>query len=667
MSASASSAVRCSTVVELLRAQAEARAHRTVFTFLRDGEVEGGSLTFASLDAQARAIAARLQAEGAAGQRALLLFPPGLEFIAAFFGCLYAGVVAVPAYPPRPRRADPRLQEIAADAQPAIVLGLQSVRDGLDPDDGLGRLRWLTTDTLPSRAEDGWREPDLAAESLAFLQYTSGSTSTPKGVMVTHANLLENQAMIARGFDADESVIAVSWLPLYHDMGLIGTVIQPLYLGARCVLMSPAAFLQRPMRWLEAVSRYRCTHSGGPNFAYDLCVKKSTPESRRGLDLASWRVAFNGAEPVHGPTLERFAEAFACCGFRREALMATYGMAEATLFVSGSVGKGPSTLRVRASELARQRVAPAGDGVTRDLVGCGAVAEGLQVAIVDPQTGEACAPDEIGEIWLSGPSVARGYWNRPEETARTFDARLAGGGGSFLRTGDLGFLFGGELYVSGRVKDLIIIRGVNHYPQDIEATVQASHPALRPAAGAAFSVDEDGEERLVVVQEIDRLQRQADLDEVVGAIRRAVAEEHEVEVHAVVLIRQASMLKTSSGKIQRRACRGAFLEGTLNVVGQWRRPVEAAAPSAVLEALGAPGAPRGETEIATWLVARLAHESGIDAEEIDLAQPFASFGLDSARSLVLVGELEQWLGRPVSPVVLWNYPTVEALARHLAA
>jgi acyl-CoA synthetase (AMP-forming)/AMP-acid ligase II/acyl carrier protein len=670
VSASVFHPAAASSLVDVLRARAAECPERKAFTFLRDGEEEEGHLTFAALDARARAIAAALQDEALAGERALLLFPPGLDFIAAFFGCLYAGVVAVPAYPPRPRRTDARLQEIAADARPRLVLCTEAVRAAGDPaaasSDPLRALPWLATDSIPPGSEAGWKEPGIGGQTLAFLQYTSGSTSTPKGVMVTHANLLHNQAMIARGFGLeDEQAVVVGWLPLYHDMGLIGTVMHPLYLGRRCVLMSPAAFLQRPLRWLEAISRHRGTTSGGPNFAYDLCVRKSTPESRSRLDLTTWTVAFNGAEPVHRATLEQFAQAFAPCGFRREALVATYGLAEATLFVSlGRVASPASFFRARASDLERGRVVPAtaDDRACRDLVGCGPVSDGLGVEIVDPQSSNVCAPGEVGEIWLAGPSVARGYWNRPEETAQTFEARAIGAdGGPFLRTGDLGFLANGQLYVAGRVKDLIIIRGVNHYPQDIEATVQASHPALRPAAAAAFSVEEEGEERLVVVQELDRTHRTADAESVVAAIRRAVVESHEVDCQAVVLIRHGTILKTSSGKIQRRACRAAFREGTLSVVHEWRRPPET-------ETMAAPaGAPLTEADITAWLVARLARESGLHPDELDLAQPFASFGLDSARALLLIGDLETWLGRRVNPVVLWNYPTVEKLARHLTA
>ncbi|HEX2222817.1 MAG TPA: fatty acyl-AMP ligase, partial [Thermoanaerobaculia bacterium] len=493
--------VRPVTLAGLLRVRAAERPDRVAFTFLADGEVEGGRLTYAELDHQARAIAAALRQTLAPGDRALLLYPPGLEFIAAFFGCLYAGVIAVPAYPPRPNdRSQSRLRSIAHDAEPRAALTTSAILAGagdLAPE--LAVLRWLPTDALPpfgADAEgfgfadgDGISEPE--PDSVAFLQYTSGSTAAPKGVMVTHANLLHNERMIGEAFGQDEDTVVAGWLPLYHDMGLIGNVLQPLHAGARCVLMSPVAFLQKPLRWLEAISRYRATTSGGPNFAYELCVRKTTVEERARLDLSSWKVAFNGAEPVRETTLERFAEAFAASGFRREAFYPCYGLAEATLFVTGGeLGRFPRVEVVDAAALERNEVRPAFDGdPARRLVSNGRAWLGQQVVLADPETGLECPAGRVGEIWVAGPSVARGYWRNPEATERDFGAFLADGQGPFLRTGDLGFAAGGELYVTGRLKDLIIIRGRNHYPQDLELTAERSHPDLHAGGGAAFAVD----------------------------------------------------------------------------------------------------------------------------------------------------------------------------------
>ena len=658
----------CATLVDLLRARAAEQPERTAYTFLRDGQVEEAPLTYRELDAQARAIAAHLQAQGAAGERALLLFPPGLEFVSAFFGCLYAGVVAVPAYPPRTNRPDPRIQEIVSDAQARFALTTGAVKSALAASagetPGLRSLNWVATDEVPLDTREQWRETSVEAGTLAFLQYTSGSTKAPKGVMVTHGNVLQNDEDLRQIMRHGPDSISVSWLPHFHDMGLVWGILQPLYSGFPGYLMPPASFIQQPVRWLQAISTYKATHSGGPNFAYELCASRVTPEQRALLDLGSWRVAFNGAEPVRKATLVRFAEAFGPCGFRWQVLAPCYGMAEATLMVTFSRrDEGYLDLRVDADELQKGRVVEAADGAeARALVGCGRSEGVRRLAIVDPQSLSVAAPGHVGEIWAAGPNIARGYWNRPEQTVSTFGAFLGNGEGPFLRTGDLGFQHGGELFVTGRVKDLIIIRGLNHYPQDIEATVERSHPALQPSAGAAFSIESGDEERLVVVHEVDRHHvRSLAVDEVVEAIRRAVTEEHEVEPWAVALIRPATILKTSSGKIQRQGCRAAFLAGSLSTVGEWRKPeVEDSLPTQT-PAAGA----RTESDITGWLVARLARESGIDADEIDLAQPFASFGLDSARSLMLVGDLENWLGRRLSPVVLWNYPTVESLARHL--
>ncbi|HYG65657.1 MAG TPA: fatty acyl-AMP ligase, partial [Thermoanaerobaculia bacterium] len=565
--------------VELLRARAADRPVAPLYTFLAGGEEEAGTLGAAGLDLRARGLAATLQQSGAAGERALLLFPPGLDFITAFFGCLYAGAVAVPAYPPRAERIDPRLEEIVRDCRPrfvlttaAILARLRSRGAGTDLG-GLQDARWIAIDEAGTTGDSDaaeWQEPELGPESLAFLQYTSGSISAPKGVMVTHGNLLHNEGLIRRAFRQTESSVVVGWLPLYHDMGLIGNVLQPLYSGGQAVLMSPWAFLQSPARWLRAISRYRATTSGGPDFAYDLCTRRVRPEQRTGLDLSSWEVAFNGAEPVRAETLERFAAAFAPYGFRRDAFQPCYGLAEATLLVSaGATGGGGGPVVLPVNPLALERgVAVESDGPAgRRLVGCGRPGE--EVRVVNPETAVPLGDGAVGEIWVAGPSVAAGYWERPGASAETFGARLAGEEGPpFLRTGDLGFLAVGELYVTGRIKDLIIVRGRNLYPQDIERTAEGAHRALRPGGGAAFSVEVDGEERLVVAAEVER-RSESEAPRAAAAVRRAVVEEHEVQVHEVVLLAAGTLPRTSSGKVRRGACRAAYLAGGgLEVVGR---------------------------------------------------------------------------------------------------
>jgi len=583
---------RPSSFVSVLRGRALRQAERRAFTFLRDGEEEGGALSYSELDLRARALGALLQDLGADGERAMLLYPGGLEFVSAFYGCLYGGVIAVPAYPPHPSRIThtlPRLQAIISDSGATLALTTGSILSRIEPlleeNPLLASLHWVATDELGADGAQEWREPQLDGGRLAFLQYTSGSTAEPKGVMVSHANLLENSALIRQCFENGPESHCVLWLPPYHDMGLIGGVVQPVFAGFPATLMTPATFLQRPLRWLEAISRYRGTVCGGPNFAYDLCVSKTTPEQRAALDLSSWEAAFNGAEPVRAETLRRFAEAFAPSGFRPRAFYPCYGLAEATLILTGGLKSEAPVVRVfDAAALGQDRVAEAGAD-TRDvraLAGCGRNRPPNRLVIVNPETAEECGAGEIGEIWFAGPSAAAGYWNKPEETERTFRARLAGTGeGPFLRTGDLGFLLDGELFVTGRLKDLIIIAGRNHYPQDVERTAEQSHPALRPGCCAAFPVSVDGEERLVIAAEVERRfstknhpagsdgegTAGADVADAAGlielSVRRAVAEQHDLHVTAVVLLRTGGIPKTSSGKIRRHACRAEYLAGRL--------------------------------------------------------------------------------------------------------
>ena len=561
-----------STVVELLCFRALHQPKQQAYTFLVDGETEEANLTYEELDRRARAIGAELQSNGATGECALLLYPPGLDYIAAFFGSLYAGVIAVPAYPPRRNRPMPRLQAIVADSQTTLVLTTAQILSDIErrfahaPD--LKALSCLVTDTISGTLAEEWRDESVKRDTLAFLQYTSGSTGMPKGVMVSHGNLLHNSARIQNCFEHTPDSRGLVWLPPYHDMGLIGGILQPLFSGFPMTLIPPVAFLQKPFRWLRAISHYKATTSGGPNFAYDLCVDKITDEQRATLDLSSWDVAFNGAEPIRHETLQRFVATFEPCGFRREAFYPCYGMAEATLIVSGGKKTAPPVTQTLQKTALEQNRVTEKEGIRR-LVGCGKAVLDQKIVIVEPESKTECPPDRIGEIWVSGPSVTRGYWNRIEETEQTFRAYLDTGEGSFLRTGDLGFIRDGELFVTGRLKDVIIIRGLNHYPQDIERTVEKSHQAVRPNCAAAFSVEVLGSERLIVVAEVERcFRRNLDVEAVISEIRLDVAAQHALQVYAVLLLRTGRIPKTSSGKIQRRACRTGFLEGTLDAVGQ---------------------------------------------------------------------------------------------------
>jgi acyl-CoA synthetase (AMP-forming)/AMP-acid ligase II len=560
------------TIIDVLRWRAERQPSKIAYTYLLDGETMEESITFAELDLRARAIAASiLEAGGSPGDRALLLYPPSIEYIRTFFGCLYAGVIAVPAYPPRNSRNVPRIQAMVADACASVALAEEAalpVLKSLTQDfAGMNGLRWLSTDDVSLSDAERWQAPSVTGDSLAFLQYTSGSTGMPKGVMVSHSNLMHNSALLAEAFSANSETIGVTWLPPYHDMGLIGQIIDPLYLGATSVMLAPVTFLQRPYRWLHAITRHKATVSGAPNFAYDLCVRKVTDAQKATLDLSTVKVAFNGAEPVRADTLARFTAAFDSCGFSPYAFYPCYGLAEATLIVSSGVGRFlPVTAKISASALEQNLVSDASDpDDQRTLVGCGKTLIDQQIVIVNPETLIRCEPKQIGEIWVSGPSVAQGYWNRAEETRPTFEARLADTNeGPFLRTGDLGFMRDGELYITGRIKDLIVICGRNLYPNDIEVTAERSHLSLRPGCNAAFSIIGDEEERLILVQEIE-FRHRPDLLETLNAIRQAVVEEHGVRVHEVVFIMPGTIPKTSSGKIQRHACKNAYFEGSLAI------------------------------------------------------------------------------------------------------
>ena len=570
---------QCSDLIELLCWRATHQPEQRAFTFLHNGEVELAPLNYQELDRRARAIAAALQEDCAIGERALLLYPPGLEFISAFFGCLYAGVVAIPAPLPdqiRLKRTLPRLRALVEDAQASLVLTDTRNLSPITEAGALSSLKLSATDRL---AEEGtcdrlaarWQPPGFNGDNLAYLQYTSGSTSTPKGVMVSHGNLMRHCAHIRQAWDYRPKSIAATWMPHFHDYGLVDGLILPLYTGVPSYVMSPVAFYMRPVRWLSAISRYAVTHSQGPNFAFEHCVDRVKPVQCTDLNLSSWRIASNGAEPIALETIERFVATFEPYGFRRAALYPAYGLAEATLLVATKQhGSLPAACVCDAEALERHRVVEASpeqsDKRVRSVVSCGAPIGDTNVIIVNPDSLKPCAPLEVGEIWVSSSGMAVGYWRRTEETARTFRS-FVDGKVPFLRTGDLGFMKNGELYITGRIKDVIIIRGRNHYPQDIELTVARSHPALRSGYGTAFGLEIKGQERLVLVQEVQRSYLQSvDIDEVVGSIREAVSEQHEIQVYDAVLVKPGTIPKTSSGKIQRSLCRQRFLRGELETL-----------------------------------------------------------------------------------------------------
>lgn len=568
------------TLVHILHNRALHQPDEIAYTFLPNGEITGYSLTYQALEERVKALASRLQSDRVSGARILLLYSPGLDFIIAFLGCLYAGAVAVPAYPPRNNQNNLRLEALIEDAQVTIILTITSeldkVKKLVSQDSHLKSVEILTTDDLDdSEPATPWQTPSINPDTLAFLQYTSGSTGKPKGVMISHSNLMHNLESIKQAFALNSKSVSVTWLPHFHDMGLIDGILQPLYTGFLGVLMPPVSFLQQPIRWLQAISYYRATHCGGPNFCYNLCASKITPQQQETLDLSSWQSAYNGAEPIRRETLEQFTATFQSCGFQAKFFYPCYGMAEATLMISGGlVTREPVYCSVDADKLEQHQVIEASSHTKqiKHLVGCGHPWLETKIVITDPERLTRQASEGVGEIWVASSSIARGYWNRQEETEQTFHAYLADTReGPFLRTGDLGFTKNGELFITGRLKDLIIIRGRNYYPQDIELTVEKSHEALRPNCGAAFSIEVDGIERLIVIQEIKReYLKKLKVDEVMESIRRCVWQEYELQVYGISLLSTASLPKTSSGKIQRRACRSAYLTDSLNSVGCWQ-------------------------------------------------------------------------------------------------
>ncbi len=665
-------------LVELLNTRCQTLSQKNLFTFLEDGDAQESKITYGQLEQQAKRIAADLQKRQLVGERVVLIYIPGLDYIASFFACLYAGVVAVPAYPPDPSRLErtlPRLQAIVQDCQAKAILTSSNILAMAEyigtQAPQLAAMDWIASDQVAPGLEEKWEYPDLNENSLAFLQYTSGSTGDPKGVMLSHGNLLSNLETIFYGFGMISSDKGCSWLPPYHDMGLIGPIIESIYASVESILMSPLHFLQKPMRWLKAISRYQATISGGPNFAYELCARKAKPEEIAELDLSSWKVAFSGAEPIMPETVKLFSETFAPCGFRPEALYPCYGLAEATLMVSGARQlRGFRSMTIPQKQFRRDQILskPADDEKMLTLIGAGESFPGQKIVIAKPDTMTECQEAEVGEIWVKGATVALGYWQKPEATQAAFAAYLQDSQeGPFLRTGDLGFLKDGELYVTGRLKDLIIIRGENHYPQDIERSAEKSHPALRVGCSAAFSIKVGYEEKLALAIEIDckKLdEEKPDYDKVYADIREAIALEHELEVHTIILLDKGAIPKTSSGKIRRSTTYQEWQEGKLEIIDfdqhqhvKQDKGAEASQQSSSQNST--------QKDLRTWLAQTLAEHLGIEIKEIDSSKNLASYGLDSKDAVNLSGELEDYLGRTLSPTLLWKYPTIDSLADYL--
>jgi acyl-CoA synthetase (AMP-forming)/AMP-acid ligase II len=557
-----------SSLVELLAQRAKSQPDQRAYVCLSDRGEEEAAITFRELHDAALATASRLAKIARPGDRAILVFPSSLEFIVAFFACQVARVIAVPMMVPRRQSARDSSVRIMANCEPVVALTSPAfaIRKDLQERFSRQQIPWLSVDLAqlePPLAE----LPDPDPEDIAFLQYTSGSTSDPKGVAVSHANVLANLEMIRVSLGTTSQSTYVNWVPLYHDMGLILNALEAFYVGALCVLMAPNAFMQRPLSWLRAIDRYRAEVGCSPNFGFDLCVSRYRADQMEGVDLSCWKVALNGAEPVQAATIDRFIETFAGHGFNKDAAFPAYGMAEATLLIAGGRrGAGHLTRTVSRSGLQAHVVHAQADLTdVQMLVGCGRALVNERIAIVEPDSRRRCSADQIGEIWVNGPNVARAYWRNPEASQVDLNARIVGDddGADWLRTGDLGFVNEtGELFITGRIKDLVVVRGINHYPQDIEHTVQALHPAFRRNCGAAFSVSDDrDEETLVIVQEIERTERnKIDPAEMKGLIRQGVTDQHELFARHITLIRPGTLPKTTSGKIQRGLTRRLWLE-----------------------------------------------------------------------------------------------------------
>ena len=567
-------------LMAMLAQQADRYGDKIAFSFSPDGGAEQARITYRELDARARTLAADLQRRGATGRRVLLACEPGLDNAIGYFGCVYAGAIAAPM-----NETLSRLKQIAIDVRADFVLATTDIQTRVRaPIDALTTdrpLQWCTIDPDPAHDGSGWVAPAIDPDDIALIQYTSGSTKSPKGVMVTHRNLLHNMEVVRRRWNGHDGDVAVWWLPQHHDMGLIGGVLEMVYVGVTTYMMAPNSFIKKPVRWLEMLSRHRATITGAPTFAYDVCVKNTTASQRAALDLSNLTHAWIGTEPVRATTLQNFAEAFAPAGFQLNGIQSAFGLAESSLLVTAMQSPEVAGARyVDRTELGRNHLVDVAadhpDAVA--LVGCGRVLDDMRVLIVDPETRLECSPDQVGEIWVSGPSVALGYWNRPEETARTFGATLADTGeGPFLRTGDLGFMCAGELFVTGRWNDLVTIRDTKYYPNDIEDTVGSSDAALMPGRGAVFTVKPKphADEQLVVVQEVNRASLGSDLTGAVEAIREGVVATHGVSPHDVLLVEPMQVPTTTSGKIQRSASRKRFTDGDFTPVAEWHAPASA--------------------------------------------------------------------------------------------
>lgn len=658
-------------IVDVIRYWVTVRADAEVLRFYPLGEGEFSSHSFAEFNTRCEAIASQLQAYR--GQRAILLFNSGIEFLEALFACFYAGVIAVPAYPPRRNHNLGRLQTLVDDCEPSLFLSTEQVITQAKPlceeafSQDVNSLPWIETDSLDNKLASDYKSFSPNEGDLAFLQYTSGSTGSPKGVMVSHKNLMCNIRMSEKAFAIPATSRCVSWLPLFHDMGLIGAVMTPLYWGAGAVLMPPAAFLQKPLRWLKLLDEYGKLSPVGcpaPNFAYQLCVDQISDEDAAKLDLSNYIFALNGAEPIRSSTIDAFCAKFKKSGFNRTAFVPSFGMAETTL-ISTCHQHGEMVIKNISADRLKENQFVEDVNSSMQMVSSGTNCDGQTLRIVDPDSLQVLDDNHVGELWLAGDHIAQGYWDNITLNQEIFQAVTADNQGPFMRTGDLACRSEGEIFITGRLKDLLIIRGRNHYPQDIELTASTAAEGLHLDNAAAFTIDENGEDKLIILQEVLRSHRSSlDIEATAKIMRNAIAREHGLEASAIIFIRFASIPKTSSGKIQHYVCKQQYINDELKVMAQWHTEKNSLATPKI------PQKPLNETtaqELEQWIRHWLAAKAKLDVEEIPLTDAIDGLGLDSIDLVQLTAELENWLGHPIDNMLVWEQPHIQALAEKVLA
>ncbi|WP_062053012.1 hybrid non-ribosomal peptide synthetase/type I polyketide synthase [Aquimarina longa] len=665
------------TLVTILNDHISQAPDKVIYRFLAKGEEESDSRTYQDLYDNAKRIALHILEYVKPGDRVLLLYPSGLDFTDAFFGCLLAGVIAVPAFPPQGKRRIGRLENIIADCEANLILTTDVIYvksyKWFDNED-FENIKWVQTDILPDGIDKDL--PVVFPSDTAFLQYTSGSTGDPKGVMVTHTNIIHNSKLICNCYRHNPETIIVSWLPIYHDMGLIGNILQAVYVGCETIIMPPTAFIQKPIRWLRTISNYKGTTSGAPNFAYDLCVQQIKEEDLNNLELSSWSVVFNGSEPIRPETMDSFEATFKPFGLKTTYLSPCYGMAETTLIISTKDFNAiPVTLFLNKENFHSGKVVISkNDCNESDMIRCmssGQVLEDMNAIIVNPNTKKVCDKDEIGEIWVSGKSITKGYWQREKLTKEVFKAQIVDSNqqeDTYLRTGDMGFINNKELYITGRLKELMIINGVNHFPQDIERVVQKSHTDLQNNAGVAFSAEIKGKEQLVIVQEIKRTSmRRYDFDRIIKSICDSVFEQHELSIYAIILVKPGRVGKTSSGKIKRLATKLLYESNAIDgILEQWVEGKNINSPSENLqEDKLLKVAELANNDLEKWLQEAIAAELNVSISKINVSTSFSELGMSSLQSIRLTGKLSDYLDTEITPTIIYSYSNIKDLATYL--